>query len=262
MKPSKLILLIILALFLTIILARSCQDDYDMDKEVPYTDNSEQPSIPGKEQTPTPSIEPIEPIEVENPSEWPDSIYSTITNSDFLTSEEKEVVIELNKCRTNPIRYSNEVLVPFLRSMSESGIFVDSRGHNLRIKEGKIAVQEAIDALNRQKPNSMLYPKEYLSLAAKAHCNDHGPKSLVGHGGTDGSSPSTRAKRHNPNVSGVGENIAYGSFSARDVMISFIVDDDVPDRGHRANIFRDYSNVGVSFGYHKGFGIMCVQDFE
>lgn len=132
MKPSKLILVIILALFLTIILARSCQDDYDIDKEVPYTDNTEQASIPGKEHTPTPAIEPIEPIEVENPSDWPDSIYSTITNADFLSSQEKEVVIEVNKCRTNPIRYSNEILVPFLSSISNSGIFVDSRGRNIQ----------------------------------------------------------------------------------------------------------------------------------
>lgn len=259
MKPSKLILILILALVFTIILARSCQDDYEMDNYVPDSTIMEQPLSPEKEQPSAPSVEPSV---IDNPSDWPDSIYSTIANADFLTSEEKEVVLELNKCRTNPIRYSNEVLVPFLRSMSNSGIFVDSRGRNIRTTEGKVAVQEAIDALNSQKPVTMLYPQNYLSLAAKDLCNDHGPKSLVGHGGSDGSSPTSRAKRHNPKVRGVGENVAYGSFSARDVIISLVVDDNVADRGHRKNIFGNYSKVGVAFGYHKGYEIMCVQDFE
>ena len=259
MKPSKLILIIVLALVFTIILARSCQDDYYVDNDVHDSTKMDQILSTEKEQ---PSTLSVEPSVIENLSGWPDSIYSTIENADYLSIEEKEVVIELNKCRTNPIRYSNEVLVPFLRSMSNSGIFVDSRGRNIRTSEGKTAIQEAIDALNTQKPVTMLYPKDYLSFAAKDLCNDHGPQSLVGHGGSDGSSPTTRAKRHNPKVRGVGENVAYGSFSARDVMISLIVDDEVSDRGHRVNIFRNYSNVGVSFGYHKGFGIMCVQDFE
>lgn len=261
MKPYQVIFIIILALVLTIVLVRSCQDDND----VYVPDETEQPSSPSYDTPSLPDINspdlPETPV-VDNPSDWPDSIYYPTASADFLSPEEKEVVIELNKCRTNPIRYSNEVLVPFLHSMSSSGTFVDSRGSNIRTKEGKAAVQEAIDALNKQTPLPMLYPKEYLSLAAQDLCEDHGSKSLVGHGGSDGSSPTSRAKRHNPNVRGVGENVSYGSFSPRDVMISLIVDDDVPSRGHRDNIFHNYSYVGIAFGPHKGYGIMCVQDFE
>lgn len=33
----------------------------------------------------------------------------------------------------------------------------------------------------------MLRPKIYLCKAALDHCNDQGPLSLVGHGGSDGS---------------------------------------------------------------------------
>lgn len=212
MKPSKLILIIILALVFTIIFARSCQDDYYVDNDVHDPLKMDQILSTEKEQPSTHSDEPIEPSVIENLSDWPDSIYSTIENADYPSIEEKEVVIELNKCRTNPIRYSNEVLIPFLRSMSNSRIFVDGRGRNIPIAEGKTAVQEAIDALNSQKPVTMLYSKDYLSFAAKDLCNDHGPQSLVGHGGSDGSSPTFRAKRYNPKVRGVGENFAYGPF--------------------------------------------------
>jgi uncharacterized protein YkwD len=60
----------------------------------------------------------------------------------------------------------------------------------------------------------------------------------------------------------VAENIAYGGRSARGVIVQLIVDDGVPDRGHRMNIFDpEYRVVGVGCGPHVRFGDMCVIDF-
>lgn len=129
-------------------------------------------------------------------------------------------------------------------------------------KEGKEAVKEAIKALKFQKPMPMLHPKQYLCLAAADHCKDQGSNSLVGHGGTDGSSPTSRARRHNPACGGVGENIDYRAFTGQEIICSLVVVDDVPDRGHRNNIFRNYKFVGTACGPHKAFRNMCVLDFE
>ena len=91
MKPSKLILIIVLALVFTIILARSCQDDYYVDNDVHDSTKMDQILSTEKEQ---PSTLSVEPSVIENLSGWPDSIYSTIENADYLSIEEKEVVIE------------------------------------------------------------------------------------------------------------------------------------------------------------------------
>ncbi len=58
------------------------------------------------------------------------------------------------------------------------------------------------------------------------------------------------------------ENIDYGSRTARRVVISLLVDDGVPGRGHRTNIFAPASRyAGVACGPHRTYGVMCVTDF-
>ena len=263
MKPFQVILIFILAIVLIIIMVRSCQDDYVIEPEQeettePDASSDESPFIP-----PFVLEEDTDSISSStNPSIWPDSIFAVVSNANYLSQIDKDVIVELNKCRTNPSRYAKEALVPFLNKMSSSGVYVNSEGLNIRTSEGKSAVQEAIDALNSQSPLNMLRPKQYLCLAATDHCKDQGPQSLVGHGGSDGSSPMSRVRRHNPKCRGVGENIDYGSSTGAEIILSLVVDDGVPDRGHRDNIFHDYKYVGTAFGPHKGFRYMCVLDFE
>jgi len=60
----------------------------------------------------------------------------------------------------------------------------------------------------------------------------------------------------------IGENISYGSVSALDVMLALMIDDGVPNRGHRVNIFKtDFRTVGVFTGYHNGYRTMTTLDY-
>jgi uncharacterized protein YkwD len=59
-----------------------------------------------------------------------------------------------------------------------------------------------------------------------------------------------------------GENISYGYADARTIVVTLIVDQGVPDRGHRKNIFcPDFKVAGAACGPHARFGVMCVIDF-
>lgn len=255
MKPAQVILIFVLAIVLIIVMARSCQDDSYIEPttEVPPAD--EKPVA----QHDSVNILPEQPI---NDTGWPDSIFNVVSSAPYLSQIDKDVIIELNKCRTNPSRYADEALIPFLNKISEDRLFVNSEGLNIKLQEGRSAVQEAITALKSQSPLPMLRPKQYLCLAATDHVNDQGPNSYVGHGGSDGSSPTSRARRHNSQCRGVGENIDYGNNTGTEIIVSLVVDDGVPDRGHRDNIFHDYKFVGTALGPHKAYRYMCVLDFE
>jgi uncharacterized protein YkwD len=57
----------------------------------------------------------------------------------------------------------------------------------------------------------------------------------------------------------IGENISYGSAKGHDAVLQLAIDDGVPSRGHRTNIFKpDYAEVGPCEGPHKGYRNMAV----
>lgn len=59
-----------------------------------------------------------------------------------------------------------------------------------------------------------------------------------------------------------GENISYGKSTARDVVLALIIDDGLPGRKHRKNIFNPgYVVAGAAFGRHAKFGAMCSIEF-
>jgi Cysteine-rich secretory protein family len=132
----------------------------------------------------------------------------------------------------------------------------------LRTEEGIAAVQEAIAALRARTPVQPLGWSRGLAGAAADHVQDQGPIGGLEHYGTDGSDPARRAERRGSWVSAMAENIAYGENPARDVVLQLLVDDGVPDRGHRNNILDGNWGVeGVACGPHRDYRQICVMDY-
>lgn len=74
--------------------------------------------------------------------------------------------------------------------------------------------------------------------------------------------PAVRVNRYGGWEKAIAENISYGPSGARDIVVSLIVDDGVPGRGHRQNIFNpDFRAAGTACGPHAVYGTMCVIDF-
>ncbi len=176
----------------------------------------------------------------------------------YLTALEKGVVDEYNLARTNPKKYA-EFLAEYKKYYN--GPYRDIPGE-IRIvtNEGLEAVDEAIRFLQSASPCPPLSPSRGMSKAAKDHVNDIGPKSIVGHLGSDRSTPFIRMNRYGTWQKTAGENISFGKRSAREIVIQLIIDDGVPSRGHRKNIFNcKFNRIGVAFGPHGRYGSMCVQ---
>jgi uncharacterized protein YkwD len=170
---------------------------------------------------------------------------------------EQEVVKELNIARTTPRSYASH-----LKDMSRY-----FHGKELRrpgdiivlTKEGDAAVVEAIRFLKNVKPIPPLKLSQGMSQGARDHVEVQGRSGTIGHGSDEGSQPWERISRYGTWKKTVGENIAYGCSRPRDVVISLIIDDGIPGRGHRQNIFNpNFRAVGVAWGPHTIYGTMCV----
>ncbi|MCU0644897.1 MAG: CAP domain-containing protein, partial [bacterium] len=170
---------------------------------------------------------------------------------------DKEILKELNFARQHPKKYAT-----FLEQERTYyvGKFIKRPGEiTIITKEGISAVDEAIRFLKKVNPVAPLNHSAGMSRAAMDHVRDQGKRGALGHKGSDGSQPADRVSRYGKWLETVGENIAYGRDVARDIVICLIVDDGVPHRGHRDNIFNpQFRIVGIACGAHKTFGTMCV----
>ena len=177
--------------------------------------------------------------------------------TDYLSPLEQKVIAQMNLARTNPagcaanlesrMRYYNGKLLQLPGQIP------------ILTNEGVRAVEEAILFLESARPVPPLKVSRGMSMAARDHVKDQGPKGLTGHSGSDGSDPFSRMNRYGEWQGAAAENISYGDRTAEDIVMSLIVDDGVPRRGHRKNMFNpDYLVTGVAFGHHVKYGAMCA----
>ena len=178
----------------------------------------------------------------------------------FLGELESSVVDEINLARSNPGAYAS-ILRDYRGYIH--GLLLEVPGFEPGpLKEGRSAVDEAIAFLERQKPMPALFVSRGLSLAARDLAADQGRSGATGHEASDGSSALDRMTRYGAWTGTAGEDVSYGPSFARAIVVALIVDDGLPTRLHRANIFsRDFSVMGVAAGRHPVYGTVCVIDF-
>jgi uncharacterized protein YkwD len=173
----------------------------------------------------------------------------------------REVLSELNLARQNPGQYA-EYLKGYRRSFRGKSYAMPGSNATVDTREGTRAVVEAIRFLARQKPLPPLAWSDGLREAAQELAAEEGESGTVGHFGRSSGGPRERIERHGEWRGEIGENIYYGPGDARHAVISLIVDDGVPNRGHRKSIFKGkFGKAGVACGPHPGFQTICVMDF-
>ena len=179
----------------------------------------------------------------------------TVTNNSAVSPG--DVLQEINGARTNPRQYAAylEQLRPYYK-----GKHLTKPGQvTLVTKEGAQALEEAIRFLKSTPALPPLTLSAAMSRAALDHVQEQGWNGKTGHQGKGGSTPDKRLARYGAWQHTMGENISYGSETAREIVIDLLIDDGVPDRGHRANIFNaDYRVTGIAYGPHSRYGSICV----
>lgn len=180
------------------------------------------------------------------------------------TELEQAVFEELNLARTNPAAYVKH-LQAYRARFKDKIYSLPGSDSLIRTKEGTSAIDEAIAVLQQQQPVARLQWAEWLAKSGKELIRQQGKGGNTGHGeGAYGMEQ--RISRHGAWLVTIGENIAYGPYAAdrgREVIIQLIVDDGVPGRGHRKNIYTDvFRQAGVACGPHPKYDTGCVIDFS
>lgn len=165
---------------------------------------------------------------------------------------EHDFYVELNNLRKDP-----SSIIPHLEAIRKQfkGEVLYRPGEiPLQTCEGVVAIDECIEELKKAEPLGPVERVNSLDNAARAHCNDIGPKGLTSHDGTDGSNCSDRIERFCEWEDTCAENLDFGSKNGLHCLLSLLIDDGVQGRGHRKNMMNPaIKYVGIAGGAHKEY---------
>ena len=189
---------------------------------------------------------------------WDLSVLDTARDVDYMDEIEKDIVLEMNMARSNPKKYAELYIEPRVKKFK--GKVYDGYYNT---NEGADVVNECIKFMKGHSTLSVLLPSKGLTQAAKDLSDTQSLTDQTGHNAPDGSDPFARMKRYGSYSKAAGENVSYGSKTAREIVVTLLIDDGVKSRGHRKNIMsKDFKNTGIGFaGQHKLYGCECVLDF-
>jgi len=188
------------------------------------------------------------------------------TGAAALTPEAREemarqMLAETNVARSAPQRYAG-YLRELRRYFVGRGYLVPGATALVVTTEGAAALDEAIRFLERQQPLPPLAWSSGLAHGAADLVRDQGLSGEIGHTGNRSGDMRERIERHGTWQGRIAENIGYGPDTARQMVMQLIIDDGVPERGHRKNIFSSAFKVaGAACGAHAVYRTMCVMEF-
>lgn len=180
---------------------------------------------------------------------FPDKIsaeLNTAHSADYLTEEEKEVILLINLIRYDGAQFWESLAKPYIQA------------EQIAASRYTRSLEKDLNSSQRLQP---LHPNKTLYNVAKRHAVASGKEGKLGHT----SSAGTFEQRLKPLIGEFNyllENSDYGSSEAMDIVMNLMIDDGIPDVGHRKNIMHEKVNtIGVAIAPHKTYRHTCVQVF-
>jgi uncharacterized protein YkwD len=173
-----------------------------------------------------------------------------------LSPAELDLLNEINQARANPQLYAGylEKLKPRFKGKKYTTETLD-----VETREGWAAVEDAISFMRSAKSVGPLSASDGLYLAASSHVQDQSKTGATGHASADKMLIEERVKPYGSWQGDIGENLTYGNESARERLLTWLIDDGFANRNHRKRLMsQNYKVAGISCGPHPEYGAMCV----
>jgi uncharacterized protein YkwD len=212
---------------------------------------------------------------------------NTAKDCAYMKPEEREMVYEINRLRSNPasyLKYIEPMLKDARKYLQQYGR--GQRNYSLTYKtitkdgqeqksidttwhytneEYVKALSTLVDDLKRSKKLSILLPDSGIYVAARKHAEDNNAhKWKLLHTGSDGSLPWERIRQFSPAMRFGNENIAgsSGKPTPRDIIIQLLIDAGIPGYGHRYNLLNvQWTHVGCTVEQYQGAMHYWIQNF-
>ena len=180
----------------------------------------------------------------------------TSTKGAAAAALEQEVLKEINLARTRPAEYA--AYLEQLRPHFNGKEYRRPGMPGLMTQEGVQALDEAIRFLRAARPAPALSLSQGMCSGARELVKEQAGTDSTGHRGADGSFCEQRTQRFGTWKEPIGENLSYGNDTARERVLTLLIDDGFAGRGHRKRLLDPSFRVaGVACGDHK-LGAMCV----
>ncbi len=140
----------------------------------------------------------------------------------YMTPLEQEMVSEINMMRANPSGYIRYIDSYVAKQKANNGWPIDM-----------VVVNELKAELRKLSALSQLQPKECVYTAARKHGQDQIRVGEANHNGSDGKGPRERILYECSDLREGTENLAGGMADIRETVVTLLIDDGIPSRGHR-----------------------------
>jgi hypothetical protein len=190
---------------------------------------------------PEPATNPLETFDIA----WKDAKYAacnTARNVKYLSPTEKEIIYVLNLVRLYPQQFNRTVVAKWPTHTDEAYLATDTYYTSL------------VTLLSKMQPVGILTADSLSWISAKCHAISSGQKGYVGH--------ERQTETCEKQSKYWGECCHYGFNNALEIVMSLLIDKDVPSLGHRIIcLSNSYNAVGVSLKPHTVYRFNTVLDF-
>jgi uncharacterized protein YkwD len=177
-----------------------------------------------------------------------------------LSTFEHQVFTEINRARTDPAAYAS--YLEEVKQQLDAKLSPAPAGGSDEVDESMQAFYEVLVFLKAAASLPPLQLSRGMSAAARDHLYDQLHAATIVHVGSDGSNLADRLHRYGAWEIGVGEAIAYGSSTARRLVMQLVIDPQNPGHPYRVNIFNvDFTVAGVACASNERYRNLCVITF-